>query len=94
MTSRLLCAVLAVILGALAGHETDATAGVPSAELKTQVFRYLDSTDTDEAAHTLQAMLSNPYVTIDQVVRIIQTERDYALQPIGTIPDEPRRATC
>ena len=88
MTRRLLCAVLAAILGALAGHETDATAGAPSAELKTQVFRYLDSTDTDEAAHTLQAMLSDPYVTIDQVVRIIQTERDYALQPIGTIPDE------
>jgi hypothetical protein len=85
---RLLTGVLVMVLAALVSHEADA-ADVPlSVELKTQVFRYLDSTDTDEAARTLQAILSDPYATIDQTIRIIQTERDYAPQPTGTIPDE------
>lgn len=87
MTRRLLCGVLVVVLAALADREMDAAAVPLSVDLKTQVFRYLDSTDTDEATRTLQAMLSDPNVTIDQAVRIIQTERDYAPQPTGTIPD-------
>jgi hypothetical protein len=66
----------------------DAAAVASSAEMKTQVFRYLDSTDADEAARTLQAVLSDPDATIDQAVRIIQTERIYVPQPTGTIPDE------
>jgi pimeloyl-ACP methyl ester carboxylesterase len=85
---RLLSGVLVVILAGFADHEMDAAAVASSSEVKTQVFRYLDSTDTDEAARTLQAMLSDPNVTNDQVIRIIQTERDYAPQPTGTIPDE------
>ena len=88
MKRRLLSGVLVVILAALVGHETDAAAEPSSVDLKTQVFRYLDSTDTDEAARTLQAMLSDPNVTIDQARGIIQTERVYAPQPIGSIPDE------
>ena len=88
MTRRLLCGVLVVIFAALVGRETDAADVLPSVDLKTQVFRYLDSPDSDQAARTLQAMLSDPYVTIDQVIGIIQTERDYALQPTGVIPDE------
>ncbi len=88
MKRRLLSGVLVVILAALVGHETDVAAESSSVDLKTQVFRYLDSTDTDEAARTLQAILSNPNATIDQAIGIIQTERDYALQPTGTIPDE------
>ncbi len=88
MTRFLLCAVLVVIFMGLTGYETDATVGVPSTELKTQVFRYLDSTDKDEPARTLLSILSDQNATIDRVVRIIQTERDYAPQPTGTIPDE------
>jgi len=85
---RHLAAVLVMVLASLVSHEANAADVPPSADLKTQVFRYLDSTDTDEAARTLQAILSDPYVTIDQTIRIIQTERDYAPQPTGTIPDE------
>jgi pimeloyl-ACP methyl ester carboxylesterase len=85
---KLLSGVLVVILAGFAERGMDATAVGPSAEMKTQVFRYLDSTDTDEAARTLQAMLSDPNATIDQAIRIIQTERGYAQQPTGTIPDE------
>ena len=88
MKRRLLSGVLVVILAALVGHETDAAAEPSSVDLKSQVFRYLDGTDTDEAARILQAILSDPNVTIDQAIRIIQTERDYAPQPIGTISDE------
>ncbi len=87
MKRRLLCGVLVVILAAFVGYETGAAGPLPG-DLKTQVFRYLDSPDTDEAARTLQAILSDQTVTIDQVRLIIQTERDYAPQPTGTIPDE------
>jgi hypothetical protein len=66
----------------------DVAAVTVSTEMKTQVFRYLDSTDTDEAARALQAILSDQNVTINQAIRIIQTERDYVPQPTGTIPDE------
>ena len=84
----ILLGVLVVILVGFADREMDAAAVAPSAEMKTQVFRYLVSRDTDEAARTLQAMLSDPDVTIDQAIRIIQTERDYAPQPTGIIPDD------
>jgi pimeloyl-ACP methyl ester carboxylesterase len=77
-----------MVLAAFFSHDADAADVSHSADLKTQIFRYLDSTDTDEAAHALQAILSDPSVTIDQTIRIIQNERDYALQPTGAIPDE------
>ena len=88
MTSRLLSGVLVVILAGFADGGMDTSVAASSDEMKTQVFRYLDSTDADEAARTLQAMLSDPNATIDQAIRIVQTERDYAPQPTGTIPDE------
>jgi pimeloyl-ACP methyl ester carboxylesterase len=66
----------------------EATAVASSAEMKTQVFRYLDSTDADEAAGILKSILSDPNATIDQTIGIIQTGRDYAAQPTGTILEE------
>lgn len=89
MTRRFLIGVLVVVLAGFADHEMDAPAVASSAEMKTQVFRYLDSTDAEEASGLLQVMLSDPYATIDQVIRIIHTEREYATQPTGTISDEP-----
>ena len=88
MTRRLLCGALVMILAASAGYETGAAEVPLPVDLRTQVFRYLDSPDADEAARTLQAILSDPSVTIDRVVRIIQTERDYPPQPTGTISGE------
>jgi len=88
VTRWLLSSVLVVILAGFANYEMDAAAVAPSAEMKTQVFRYLDSTDADEAAGILKSILSDPQATIDQTIGIIQTGRDYALQPIGTIPEE------
>ena len=89
MTRRFLLGVLVVALAGFADHKMDAPAVASSAEMKTQVFRYLDSTDAEEASGLLQVMLSDPYATINQVIRIIQTEREYAPQPTGTISDEP-----
>ncbi|HSQ52669.1 MAG TPA: hypothetical protein VLL94_15575, partial [Nitrospiraceae bacterium] len=88
MTRWLLSSVLVVILAGCTGFERDAAVVAPSAEMKTQVFRYLDSTDADKAAGILKSILSDPQATIDQTIGIIQTGRDYALQPIGTIPEE------
>jgi pimeloyl-ACP methyl ester carboxylesterase len=80
--------ILVAMLAGLADGETEATAVASSAEMKTQVFRYLDSADADEAAGILKLILSDPHATIDQTIGIIQTERNYAPQPTGTIPGE------
>ena len=88
MTSRLLIGILVVLLAGFADSGMNAATAASSTEMKAQVFRYLDSTDAEEASGILQAMLSNPHATIDQAIRIIQTERDYTPQPTGTIPDE------
>ncbi len=87
MTRRVLCSVLAMILASCIVDGIHAAAS-PSVDLKTQVFQYLDSGDTDEASRILQTILSDPNATIDQIIRIIQTERDYLPQPTGTMPDE------
>ena len=88
MTRRVLIGLLVVILAGVADSGMNAAPAASSTEMKTQVFRYLDSTDPEEASSLLRAMLSDPSATIDQAIRIIQTERDYTPQPIGTIPDE------
>ena len=88
MTRRVLMGALVMILAGFAFHGMDVAAVAFSAEMKTQVFRYLDSTDAEEAAKILESMLSDQHTTIDQAIQIIQTERNYAPQPTGTIPDE------
>jgi len=88
VTRRLLSGILVVLGAGFADYDMDAAAVAAPAEMKTQVFRYLDSTDADEAARVLQAMLSDPRATIDETIRIIQTERDYGPQLTGTISDE------
>lgn len=89
MSFRLLAILLVSFLVTLVLRESHvADASSSSVDLKAQVFRYLDSTDTDEAARILQTLLSDQTLTIEEAVRIIQTERDYGLQPTGTIPDE------
>ena len=88
MIDRLLIGILVVILAGFADSGMNAASAASSTEMKAQFFRYLDSTDAEEASGMLEAMLSNPPATIDQAIRIIQTERDYTPQPTGTIPDE------
>jgi len=84
----ILSGVLVAMVAGLAYGEVDAAVASLSVELKTQIFHYLDSTDVDEAARTLQTILSDPNATIERAIQIIQIGRDYATQPTGTILDE------
>ena len=59
-----------------------------SESLPTLVFQYLDSPDSDEAERLLQTVQQHPDASIERVIRIIETERVYDNQPIGTLPDE------
>lgn len=52
------------------------------------VFQYLDSTDSEESDRLLREILAHSDSSVERVTRIIQTERVYASQPIGTLPDE------
>ena len=56
--------------------------------LSAMVFQYLDSEDSDEAERLLQAVQQHPDVSIERVIRIIETERNYESRPIGTLPEE------
>ena len=56
--------------------------------LASQVFRYLDTTNGEEADRLLPEIQRHPDVSIERVTRIIQTERMYDPQPIGTLPNE------
>jgi hypothetical protein len=88
VTSRFLLGILLAIFVGLSGYGMDTAAADSFAEMKAQVFRYLDSADGEEAAGILQGILSNPNATIDQVIGIIQTEPAYAPQPTGAILGE------
>jgi dienelactone hydrolase len=59
-----------------------------SNSLPSLVFRYLDSTDSEEADRLLGAIQSHPDASIDRVSRTIQTERSYQSEPIGSLPDK------
>jgi pimeloyl-ACP methyl ester carboxylesterase len=52
------------------------------------VFQYLDSEDSDEAEKLLRAVEQHPDASIERISRIIETERSYDSQPIGTLPAE------
>ncbi|BCA53992.1 conserved exported protein of unknown function [Nitrospira sp. KM1] len=52
------------------------------------VFRYLDTGDGTEAESLLEKITRHPDASIERLVRVIQTERSYSNQPIGTLPDE------
>jgi dienelactone hydrolase len=59
-----------------------------SESLASQIFRYLDTTNGEEADRLLREIRLHPDASVEQVTRIIQTERIYDTQPIGTLPDE------
>jgi pimeloyl-ACP methyl ester carboxylesterase len=68
--------------------EIQAQIGPEVESLPALVFRYMDSPDSDEAERLLQAVRQHPDASIERVSRIIETERIYESQPIGTLPDE------
>lgn len=80
--------LVALLLPAIAWCYPGAEAQMGSERLATLVFQYLDSTDSDEADRLLQAVQEHPDASIERVIRIIETERSYDSQPIGTLSDE------
>ena len=65
-----------------------ADTGAVPANLPALVFQYLDTADSEEAERLLQNIQHRPDATIERIIRIIETERSYHSQPIGTLPDE------
>lgn len=66
-----------------------AEVAVPTIEdLPSLVMRYLDAQDSDEADRLLNAIRADPTASIETLSRILQAERAYQSQPVGTIPDE------
>jgi pimeloyl-ACP methyl ester carboxylesterase len=66
--------------------------GAPGAPLQTDlpadIFAYLDEPDAGLAEQGLQRILRRADTAVDEVRRIIQTERSYAAERVGTMPDE------
>jgi dienelactone hydrolase len=60
----------------------------PPQSLSALVFQYLDSADSLEAERLLGAVQGHPDISLDRITRIIETERSYEPQPIGTLADE------
>ena len=60
----------------------------PPQSLSSLVFQYLDSADSEEAERFLELLLNHPDTSVERVTRIIETERTYDAQPIGTIANE------
>lgn len=64
------------------------SAAPTSESLASLVFHYLDTTDGEEADRLLQTIQAHAEVSVERITRIIQTERVYQSQPIGTLPEE------
>jgi len=72
--------------GVALGYAQPATTA--SEPLSALVFHYLDTNDGEEADRLLHEIQLHPEASIEQITRIIQTERVYQRQPIGQLPDE------
>ncbi len=88
MSQGIRALVVLLVLFSAAGSVTAEKPASETDSLPTLVFHYLDNTDADEADQMLRAVLSHPEASIDRVSRILQTERPYVSQPIGSLSDE------
>lgn len=87
--SQWLCALAFALLAAGAATPVGSEPTGPASDgLAGLVFRYLDSSDSEEADRLLREIESHPEASVERVARIIQTERIYQSQPIGTLSDE------
>ena len=57
-------------------------------DLAPLVFQYVDTADAQAADRLLQTILARGDLSLEKVIRIIQTERPYQAEPIGALPDE------
>lgn len=88
MTARISGIILSVVLTIGVGSSF-AEVSEPSADtLASLVYRFLDTDNSDEAERVLQRMLSDKSVSIETISQIIQSERTYQNQPVGSLPNE------
>ena len=86
---RYLCLLLVCCVCAAGGEPVRSAEPQPAVNDPTgDVLSYLDEPDSTKADATLQRLLANPDVTIDQVSRAIQTGRVYQALPVGTMAEE------
>lgn len=82
----ILMCLLALIIGQ--PHHTHASEAGSDDRLASKIFQYLDTTNGEEADRLLPDILARPDATVDEVSRIIETQRPYDSQSVGAIPDE------
>lgn len=88
MTARISSIILSVVLIVGMGSSF-AEVSEPSADtLASLVYRFLDTDNSDEAERVLQRMLSDKSASIETISQIIQSERSYQNQPVGSLPNE------
>lgn len=88
MTARISGIILLVVLTIGVGSSF-AEVSEPSVDtLASLVYRFLDTDDSDEAERVLQRMLSDKSVSVETISQIIQSERTYQNQPVGSLPNE------
>ncbi len=88
MSNRVCCLILVTHVLCGAGLSiAQPTAPAPES-LASLVFHYLDAADSDEADRLLRTIQAHADATVDHVSRIMQTDRAYQSQPIGTLPEE------
>jgi poly(3-hydroxybutyrate) depolymerase len=73
----------------LPAHDSHAESANPASDsLASLIFQYLDTNDGEEADGLLRTLLARPDLSIERATRVIQTERPYSSEPIGTLADE------
>lgn len=87
---RVRLSILVCLVSFLIGQHPTIYATEPGSHdrLATSIFQYLDTTDAEQADRLLREIQARPDATVDEVARIIETQRLYKLQPVGTIPGE------
>ncbi len=83
MKRRLVWFLLLAFAGTVGQADADSETTVPPS-LAALVFQFLDSAE-EEADRLLRDVQRHPDASVERVTRVIQTERRYESQPIGTL---------
>jgi pimeloyl-ACP methyl ester carboxylesterase len=79
--------LLVLLVGAIVSAIAE-EAGQTVSDLASRVLQYLDTSDADVAERLLQEILSDENASVDNVSRLIRTDRTYQSQPVGDLPHE------
>jgi len=88
VTSRILGILLFALVSWSPAYSLAESPVDGSPRLASLVFQYLDTQDGAEADRVLRVIRAHPDASIGQVTAIIQAERVYGEEPIGTLADQ------